>query len=86
VRAGYGFKDGRILQQVLTSGLPILMIHGSKDQTVPVRNAHALYNQLPQQKGLYIDPDAGHVEAIRTHPDRYQAVVDEFLREQVGLS
>lgn len=86
VRAGYGFKDGRILQQVLTSGLPILMIHGSKDQTVPVRNAHALYNQLPQQKGLYIAPDAGHVEAIRTHPDRYQAVVDEFLREQVGLS
>lgn len=85
VRAGYGFKDGRILQRVMAGGLPILMIHGSKDQTVPVRNAHTLYDQLPQQKGLYIDPDARHVEAIRTHPDRYQEVLDEFLHEQVGL-
>ncbi|MDV0432097.1 alpha/beta hydrolase [Lactiplantibacillus sp. DA1] len=85
VRAGYGFKDGRILQRVIAGGLPILMIHGSKDQTVPVRNAHTLYDQLPQQKGLYIDPDARHVEAIRTHPDRYQEVLDEFFHEQVGL-
>ncbi|KRO11022.1 cell surface hydrolase, membrane-bound [Lactiplantibacillus xiangfangensis] len=85
-RAGYAFKDGRILHQVAISGLPILMIHGSRDKTVPVRNAHQLYDQLPQQKELYIDPDAAHVQAIRTHPDRYQEVVDEFLREEAGLS
>lgn len=83
--AGYAFTDGKILQQVAKSGLPILMIHGSHDQTVPVRNAHQLYEQLPQQKGLYIDAEAAHVQAIRTHPDRYQAVVSEFLTEQVGL-
>jgi len=83
--AGYAFTDGKILQQVAKSGLPILMIHGSHDQTVPVRNAHQLYEQLPQQKGLYIDSEAAHVQAIRTHPDRYQAVVSEFLTEQVGL-
>lgn len=85
-RAGYAFKDGRILHQVANGGLPILMIHGTQDQTVPVRNAHALYDQLPQQKGLYLDQDAGHVQAIRTHPDRYQAVVEEFLTEQAGLN
>ena len=83
--AGYAFTDGHILKQVATSGLPILLIHGSRDQTVPVSNAHLLYEQLPQQKGLYIDPEAEHVQAIRTHPDRYQAVVSEFLTEQVGL-
>ncbi|WP_137625499.1 alpha/beta hydrolase [Lactiplantibacillus pingfangensis] len=83
--AGYAFTDGKILQQVAKSGLPILMIHGSHDQTVPVRNAHQLYELLPQQKGLYIDAEAAHVQAIRTHPDRYQAVVSEFLTEQVGL-
>lgn len=86
LRAGYAFKDGRIMHQVAVSGLPILMIHGSQDQTVPVRNAHALYEQLPQLKGLYIDGDAAHVQAIRTHPDRYQAVVGEFLRDQAGLN
>jgi len=86
MRAGYAFKDGQILQQVVMSDIPILMIHGSKDQTVPVRNAHTLYDQIPQQKGLYVDPDAEHVQAIRTHPDRYQEVVEEFLREQVGLT
>jgi len=84
--AGYAFSDGEILQQVQKGGLPILMIHGSHDQTVPVRNAHHLYNQLTQTKSLYIDPEAGHVEAVRTHPDRYQAVLSEFLTEQVGLT
>jgi len=84
--AGYAFTDGHILKQVAASGLPILMIHGSKDQTVPVRNAHQLYEALPQQKGLYIDPEAAHVQAIRTHPDRYQAVINEFLTEQAGLN
>lgn len=83
--AGYAFSDGQILQQVEASGLPILMIHGSHDQTVPVTNAHQLYDQLSQQKGLYIDSEAEHVQAIRTHPDRYQAVMSEFLTEQVGL-
>ncbi|MDV2577427.1 alpha/beta hydrolase [Lactiplantibacillus plantarum] len=56
VRAGYGFKDGRILQRVIDGGLPILMIHGSKDQTVPVRNAHTLYDQLPQQRACISTP------------------------------
>ncbi|AVK64371.1 alpha/beta hydrolase [Lactobacillus sp. CBA3606] len=83
--AGYAFNDGHILQQVQTGALPILIIHGMHDTTVPVRNAHQLYNRVAQQKGLYIDADAGHVQAIRTHPDRYQAVVSEFLTEQVGL-
>ncbi|VDG21411.1 alpha/beta hydrolase [Lactobacillus sp.] [Lactiplantibacillus mudanjiangensis] len=83
--AGYAFNDGRNLEQAEASGLPILIIHGTHDQTVPVKNAHLLYDQLTQQKGLYIDAEAGHVEAIRTHPDRYQAVVNEFLTEQVGL-
>lgn len=84
-RAGYGFKDGLMLRQVATGGLPILMIHGACDQTVPVRNARRLYDQLPQQKELYVDPDAAHVQAIRTHPDRYRDVVTEFLSDEVGL-
>ncbi|MFB9770703.1 alpha/beta hydrolase [Lactiplantibacillus modestisalitolerans] len=86
MRAGYAFTDGQMLHQVAASGLPILMIHGGLDKTVPVRNARRLYDLLPQQKGLYIDPQAGHVQAIRTHPSRYQDVVDEFLREEVGLA
>lgn len=39
---------------------PILFIHGEKDQVVPVRNAHELYEAYTGPKDLYLLPNAGH--------------------------
>ncbi len=39
---------------------PLLLIHGDKDDLVPVEHAHRLYKQAREPKELVIIPDAGH--------------------------
>jgi len=39
---------------------PLLMIHGDKDDLVPVEHAHKLYEKAGQPKELVIIPGAGH--------------------------
>lgn len=77
--AGYAFREGDILAQVSQNRLPILMIHGGQDQTVPVQDAYALYDAANDPKQLMIDEQAPHIRAIRTHPDRYRRTVIAFL-------
>jgi dipeptidyl aminopeptidase/acylaminoacyl peptidase len=39
---------------------PLLLIHGDKDDLVPVEHAHRLYEKAGEPKELGIIPDAGH--------------------------
>jgi fermentation-respiration switch protein FrsA (DUF1100 family) len=39
---------------------PLLLVHGDKDDIVPVEHAHKLYEQAKDPKELIIIPDAGH--------------------------
>ena len=39
---------------------PLLLIHGDKDDTVPVEHAYQLYKQAKEPKELVIIPGAGH--------------------------
>jgi putative redox protein len=39
---------------------PLLLIHGDKDDLVPVEHAHRLYEKAGEPKELDIIPDAGH--------------------------
>jgi len=39
---------------------PLLLIHGDKDDLVPIEHAHKLYEKAGKPKGLVILPGAGH--------------------------
>jgi len=39
---------------------PLLLVHGDKDDTVPLEHAHMLYERARDSKELIIIPDAGH--------------------------
>ncbi len=39
---------------------PVLIIHGEKDNTVPVIQAQKIYDELECEKQIHIIPDAGH--------------------------
>jgi len=39
---------------------PLLLIHGDKDDLVPVEHAHKLYKKAGEPKDLFIIPGAGH--------------------------
>lgn len=47
------------------SPIPFLVIHGDKDNTVPVLHGKALFAGAGEPKELWIVPNGGHIEAFR---------------------
>lgn len=79
IRAGYTFNEASALEQVKKSVTPTLFIHGDSDTFVPTEMVHTLYENSPVEKELYIVPKAGHGEAFRMDPVKYESVVTEFV-------
>jgi pimeloyl-ACP methyl ester carboxylesterase len=54
--------------------MPVMIIHGEKDQRFPVAFAHTLKNRFPADKvDMYIAPGVGHSDASHT-PDYLKAI------------
>ncbi len=58
---------------------PLLVIHGSADELVPVEQGRAIYAAAPGPKELLIVPGAAHVASYFRDPALYKATVLEFL-------
>ena len=48
------------------SPLPLLLIHGERDVVVPVEHARRLYALAREPKELWLVPEAGHIQALRS--------------------
>jgi hypothetical protein len=79
LRAGYFFSEASALKQVRKSQTPTLFIHGDNDTFVPTEMVHMVYENSPVEKELYIVPGAGHAEAYRVNPEKYESVVSHFI-------
>lgn len=58
---------------------PILLFHGDADKTVPVETSDALAIARPDLVEYERFPDARHVGAWNTDPERYEDAVQDFL-------
>ena len=58
---------------------PVLIIHGDRDQVVPVEHAHRLYAAARGHKELWIAPNARHVRAGVLYHAEYGQRVSLFL-------
>lgn len=80
VRTGIRFDQ---LDQVRRSDeltVPVLLIHGTGDETVPVTSSDA-FAEARRDLVTYLRPEgAGHVQAWNADPEGYEAAVTEFLR------
>lgn len=79
--AGYSYEDANIDQQVKQNKVPLLIIQGKKDQTVPVTEAPILYQEAQVPKMLYLNGTAKHVQTLRTNPEKYYQVLRAFLND-----
>ncbi len=59
------------------SPTPLLIVHGSEDETVPVREAHLLYQAAEEPKEIYIVPGGGH--RLRHHAEAMERAVNWLL-------
>ena len=59
---------------------PLLLVHGSQDETVEVSHAHKLYDRAGKPKQIIIVEGAGH--RLR-QDDRAVAIVIDWLKSHV---
>jgi uncharacterized protein len=59
------------------SPIPLLLIHGEQDEVVPVEHSKRLYAGAMEPKDLWVLPNAGHIQAVRSESVRKR--LTEFL-------
>lgn len=68
------------LESVRKTHLPIILLHGEEDQLVPCHMSREIYDACAAQKELHTFPGASHGMCYWEDPQRYEAVVGDFLR------
>ena len=64
--------------------VPILIFHGSADESVPLATSQLFQRKRPDLVTLIETPGAGHVLSWNADPERYITEVTAFLDEHVG--
>ena len=76
IRAGYRIEDVVPINKVKNSKVPILYIHGQKDEFIPVSMAYDLYNQTLSKKSLLILSEGVHAYNFKYSDVYYECVFD----------
>jgi alpha-beta hydrolase superfamily lysophospholipase len=73
------------VRKMTSVDLPLLVIHGERDNLIPVANGQALYDASPATiKHLLRVPHAGHNDLLFYAPDQYFAAIKQFLDAVTG--
>lgn len=82
IRGGYNLKSVDATKGIKTTDLPGLILHGEKDDFVPVENAYRVYELLNSEKEIHISKNAIHVEGATTDPE-YWPRIENFINKYV---
>lgn len=64
------------------SPVPLLLIHGDRDEVIPAHHSRKLYEQAGEPRELWIVPGAGHIQSLNVETVRKRLV--EFLLRHTG--
>lgn len=76
--AGYSFHQAAPIAAVAKARVPVLFIHGKKDDFVPFFMRDQLYNACPTKKAKLTVPAAVHARSYYTDPTAYQLALERF--------
>lgn len=68
------------------SGLPVLVMHGRRDQVIPFSLGQRLYDGLRGPKELLVSETATHSEIPTVEGERYYGTVARFIRRHAKMS
>ena len=60
-------------------GVPVLVLHGDRDQVIPYALGRTLYERLAEPKRFHTIPGGDHNDAAPPDPDAYWAAIDAFV-------
>ena len=81
--AGYGFNENTPAQGVQKSKTPIMIIHGAKDNFVPLYMSEKLFSLCISDKAYWVDENAGHDMVGWHEKETYQSQIKAFLSKYV---
>lgn len=61
------------------ANVPVLVMHGKRDQVIPFQLGTSLYEQLRCKKEMLVSERAGHCELANAEGDRYYDLVTRFV-------
>ena len=61
--------------------MPVLFIHGDRDNFVMTDMVYELYEACPTAKAILVVEGAGHGEANKMDPEAYYSTVFDFIEE-----
>lgn len=79
IRLGFSFKDIDIRKRVSESKVPMLFIHGDKDELVDYNMANKLYDSCSYEKEKLIIKDGKHISAALNNEDLYWNTIKNFI-------
>lgn len=62
--------------------IPLLILHGDRDEVIPLHHAHRLFEAAREPKKLWIVEGAAHIQALASPPVRERLVA--WLNEQLA--
>lgn len=81
LKAKYNLKDTDVLKDISKIRIPILIIHGNKDDFVPVEMSQKIYENLKGEKEILIVKNSNHAESKYLNPDKYYAKIKNFIEK-----
>jgi len=79
VQQGFSPFDHNPVDYAPAAAVPVLFLHGERDERVTVAEARAVYERLPGPKELVLFPTARHDSLLEQDPGRWTAAVEGFL-------
>jgi fermentation-respiration switch protein FrsA (DUF1100 family) len=80
---GWNFTEASSLEQVKKCSLPMLFIHGEKDDYVQTWMVHELYKAKPQPKEIWVVPGADHATSYKLNKEEYTQKVKQFTEKYI---
>jgi fermentation-respiration switch protein FrsA (DUF1100 family) len=83
-RAGYRHADVEPLRDIAgIAPRPILLIHATADERIPVEDAYRLFEAAGEPKALWVDDGASHCGVYFVDRARYSQRVASFFRDHL---
>ncbi len=80
-----GFGQNRLdsARKLASVSCPVLITHGTLDRTIPVSQAHILYEAAHEPKKLLIIEGAGHNDVSAVAGPTYLSTIADFIRQSL---
>ena len=84
IRSGFSFGEASAVKQAEKNERPLFLVHGERDELVPVSMSREIHEAAGNQSVLWTVPDAGHVKSYTVATGEYQERLKEFIGENLG--